>query len=241
MKKFYKIQRILEGLSLIGIGDLIIYYYINNKLIFFVYPFYNKLILISAIFVVFIGCFKIIKKEEISCHHNNLTKNLSILLLFCIAIYGFYNEPKPLSSSTALTRGISTEIDVSSNSLTSLSFLPRPEDRKLIDWVRALNMDPEPSKYIGQKVKLNGFIIIDETISSDHFYIAKFMISCCAADARPLAMLVKYDSSKLQIGNDMWIELEGTFIEEDINGQRTAVINANNIKEIPIPENPYEY
>ena len=68
-------------------------------------------------------------------------------------------------------------------------------------------------------------------LSSDYFYIGKYGVSCCTADAGFVGFIVEKDDIKIK--NDAWYEIEGVFESgEDLAGYKIMVIKITNIKEI---------
>lgn len=61
-----------------------------------------------------------------------------------------------------------------------------PEDRSIVDWTRTLSVYPEPEAYAGQPVDVKGFVVHPPKLDEDLIIVARFMITCCAADAYPV-------------------------------------------------------
>jgi hypothetical protein len=49
----------------------------------------------------------------------------------------------------------------------------------------------DPAAFIGQEARLIGFVYRDDRFNGDEFMISRFVISCCAADAAPLGLVVR--------------------------------------------------
>ena len=117
----------------------------------------------------------------------------------------------------------------------------RPEERSLIDWVRTLNVYPEPDAYKGQPASVEGFVIQTPGLPTGYFTLARFVITCCAADAYPVGLPVKLGDGQTPHNPDTWLHVDGQMTTETLNGQRQLVILAKSLKEIPEPKNPYDY
>ncbi|GEM_PF-113493 len=187
----------------------------------------------------------------------------STALLLTTAIMGFLITPKPFTSQTALSRGITDSLSMTRSQPVEFRSAKRPEARSLIDWVRTLNAYPEPDAYTGQKVKVQGFVIHSQELPEQYLLLSRFVITCCAADAYPVGLPVKlyggsisvksYDSESESIYTDAspllrtafkpdtWLEVEGQAITENLGGKRQLTIQASSIKLIPEPKNPYDY
>lgn len=118
------------------------------------------------------------------------------------------------------------------------AFRPKidPRQRTLLDWVRTLDVYPDPYTYEGQPVRVQGFVVPDE--QPDHFVIARFLVSCCAADAYPVGLPVRWFRSE-ELAPDSWLRLEGRMAVEQRDGQPQLVILAEQVEPMPVPANPY--
>jgi uncharacterized membrane protein YcgQ (UPF0703/DUF1980 family) len=118
----------------------------------------------------------------------------------------------------------------------------RPEERSLVGWIRTLNVYPEPDAYAGQTAKVDGFVIHSPDLPDSHFVLARFIITCCAADAYPVGLPVKLpEGDRTAYPPDTWLSIEGQMTTETLNDERRLVIAAQTLTEIPEPANPYDY
>ena len=154
---------------------------------------------------------------------------------------GLAIEPQVFSSQTALDRGITDFVSLTRSQPQSFRSNSRPEDRSIIDWVRTLNVYPEPDAYSGQKVKVQGFVIHPPNYSEEYIIISRFILTCCAADAYPVGLPVKLSQNRSAYPPDTWLEIEGQMITTDLGNKRQLTIEAQTITNIPKPKNPYDY
>jgi len=71
--------------------------------------------------------------------------------------------------------------------------------------------------------------------------IARFIITCCAADVYPVGLPVKLIQNRSTYPPDTWIEIEGEMLTEKIEGKRQLTIQEKKITRIEQPVNPYDY
>lgn len=232
------IINITERLVPLGFCILIVFYYFTNKLIFFVNPIYETLILSAALFLI-LTVF-VTQDKHAHKHNSTLIEHLQIFILAGIIIFAFAYTPKPLSSSLAISRGLSQNLS-GFQATAPLQFSKNPEDRTLVEWIQILNINPEPDNYIGKKVHFNGFVINDNELNDNQFYIGRFIIACCSADARTIVLPVQYDNESITLPNDTWIDMKGVIIENNKNEERSIAIQMQSYEEIPVPDNPYAY
>jgi uncharacterized repeat protein (TIGR03943 family) len=99
-----------------------------------------------------------------------------------------------------------------------------------------------PNFYKGRRVIVTGMILRDEQLKP-HFggrdtAVYRFLINCCAADALPLAIAL--DSVQAEpFTNDQWVQVDGIFDLQKINGKPVPVISKPQIKAVETPAVPY--
>lgn len=174
-------------------------------------------------------------------HAPLLPLRLASGLLLGAALMGLILEPQPFTSQKAVQRGITDAVTATRASPQAFRTVSDPADRTLIDWVRTLNVYPEPDAYAGDEVEVEGFVTRPESYPEDYFLISRFVITCCAADAYPVGLPVRSASNLPTYAEDTWLRVSGEMAVEDFEGDRQLVIQATELEEIPQPENPYEY
>jgi uncharacterized repeat protein (TIGR03943 family) len=90
-------------------------------------------------------------------------------------------------------------------------------------------------------VKVQGFAVHPPDLPPEYLMISRFVITCCAADAYPVGLPVKLKENRATYPADSWFEVEGRMITENFKGKRQLTIEANSLKKIPKPANPYYY
>jgi len=78
-------------------------------------------------------------------------------------------------------------------------------------------------------------------LPDQYLLITRFVIAHCALDAYPVALPVRLTQSRKAYPPDTWFEIEGQMITADLEGKRQLTIQAQSLKPIPEPKNPYEY
>jgi uncharacterized repeat protein (TIGR03943 family) len=165
----------------------------------------------------------------------------SSTLLIVTAILGLVITPKVFASQTAIQRGVTDSVSLTRAQPQSFRSVSNPAERSLIEWVRTLNVYPEPDAYTDQAVKVQGFAVHPTDLPPQYLMITRFVITCCAADAYPVGLPVKLKENRTAYPADSWFEVEGKMITETFKGKRQLTIEANSLKKIPKPNNPYFY
>lgn len=234
--------RILNYLIIIFVGRFLIDLFLSGELSYLIHPRYTYFTLFAAIIAVIVGFIGIIfnfnvvtKTQRVK---GEIFRNLIKLLLVGILIYLPNFQINPLSSATFSQRSLDLNtLNVDDLQTSELSnFVKNTENITLGEWVKATNLNPDLQDYAGKKVKVSGFVYKTVHADDDLFMVSRFVVTCCAVDARPVGILV--DSAQ-QFEQDKWVEVKGEFEIREIDGEDHLVIKASGIKEIEIPDQPY--
>lgn len=239
----------LEALAIAAWGSLMLKYWLTGKLNLLIHPDYFWLAITGGVGFLIVGSLKIWqlwrqRRQNIvpSLQHITLfPPGFSSALLLGTAILGLMYTPRAFTSQTALQRGVTDFLGATRSQPQAFHSSVTPEQRSLLDWVRTLNVYPEPDRYTGQKVKVQGFVIHSNELPPEYLLLSRFVITCCAADAYPVGLPVKLEGESQVYQPDTWLEVEGQMITENIAGKRQLTIQAKSLKNIPQPDNPYEY
>ncbi len=228
-------------------GILLLKYAIDGTLYILVHPSYYLLVTVTGGCLLLIGIFqswrlirgKIGSPQEL--HSSLLPQGVTTMLLLGTAIVGLIITPKLFTSHAAIQRGVSSEaVTVTRSQTQAFSTNVNPESKTLVDWVRTLNNYPEPDAYLGQKANINGFVFYPTGLPANYLMLSRFVITCCAADAYPVAIPVKFTGIRQNYPQDSWFQVKGKAIVETFNGSRQLVIDASEIQPIVTPKNPYQ-
>ena len=242
----------LDSLAIAAWGFAILKFWLTNELFLLVHPNYTALTVAAGISLLIISALKgfFTWKSSRSSrpiltdlpHLTLFPPGVSSVLLLIVAIAGLLITPRPFASQTAIDRGVNDSITLTRVKPQTFRASARTEDKSLIDWVRTLQVYPEPDAYTGQKAKLQGFVVATPEIPEQYFLLTRFVITCCAADVYPVRLPVKLmTGTRSDYKADSWLEVEGQMITGTLAGKRQLVVQANSLKLIPEPKNPYDY
>jgi uncharacterized repeat protein (TIGR03943 family) len=110
---------------------------------------------------------------------------------------------------------------------------PSPHTLKLIDFTTRVLWDAGRT-VTGQDVQLTGFVLKQRP---DGFVLARLVITCCAADARPVEVYIRTDQHPPQ---DEWVTVTGTYAGNDPAGPTFPLLAATAIVPVAQPKNPYD-
>ena len=169
-------------------------------------------------------------------HHIKFASCLSVLILLA----GYLLPPKPLSPSSVTQRENSI-----ATSQTNYCNIPKPKEGEtnvsINRWRSAFNSCQKLSYFDNTSITITGFVSsgILQNYGYDYFELARYVISCCAADSIPMKILVeKTPANSYRDGT--WLTVKGKLMQKIINGKAEYVITEATATAIPQPEDPYE-
>ncbi len=240
----------LDVLAITAWGFLLLKYWLTQQLYLLIHPNYFALVVLGGVGLIIIGIAKGLQLLRRGSavqnvqHMNLIPPRFGSILLIAVAILGFAIAPQVFASDKAIQRGV-TDLSAGNSRLQPQSFQAsvRPEERTLVDWTRTLSVYPEPDAYTGQKVKVTGFVIYPPELSDRYIFLARFVLTCCAADAYPVGLPVKLKDgiTREEFKKDSWLEIEGEMATEVLSEKRQLTIISNSVKKVSQPKNPYSY
>jgi uncharacterized repeat protein (TIGR03943 family) len=159
------------------------------------------------------------------------------------------------TTSTVRNRGIVGELQKlpsakpAMGSVTSIPGTPATSSTampvQIIDLLYALQMPSYREEFEGKQIELTGQYVPLTTgnAKGDRFQLIRLFMTCCAADAKPVGVTVRYPANEAGLGiPEMgWVKVTGrpTFPME--GGRHTAVIEASKVEPCEAPSEPFVY
>jgi uncharacterized repeat protein (TIGR03943 family) len=158
--------------------------------------------------------------------------------LLVLPVFATFLIAPPALGSYAASRGGTAAVD---KPTAEFAPLPRtnPAEISVVEYfTRAVWDKGETMK--GRDIKLTGFI----TPRADGgVYLTRIMLSCCAADGRPVKVGLSGDAAT-GLKPDVWVEVVGRYdpeTEKDkANDQSIPYLEVGSVKQVPAPKRPYE-
>jgi putative membrane protein len=94
--------------------------------------------------------------------------------------------------------------------------------------------------FVGKEVELTGFVYREPDFVKEKAVIARFVISCCVADASVYGMLASGKQLN-SIVNDEWVKVTGIIKRTNYKGSVLPCIEIKGINKIKQPNEPYIY
>jgi uncharacterized repeat protein (TIGR03943 family) len=91
-------------------------------------------------------------------------------------------------------------------------------------------------------VQLTGFIADGP---AGEQYLARMVLSCCAADARPIKLALTGEGPEPgELSADTWIEVVGRYTDrtasDPVNGEAIPYLEVESWQQVPAPKQQYE-
>lgn len=247
MKRTFPWPTFWDTLALLFWGLMLLRYWWSGRLSVLLHPDYHWLAIGAGWLLVFMAVWRGVALFQSRITYNPaghialMPRQWSLMVLLAIAIFGLIYVPRPFASEAALARGIADPVGLTRSQPRRFARNTPPAERTIIDWIRTLNVYPEPDAYTGQPVEVTGFVIHPPQWDDNYLMVARFVLTCCAADAYPVGLPVKLAGDRGEFAPDSWISVQGEALTETLDGQRRLVIVPEEVLAVPEPKNPYEF
>lgn len=119
-------------------------------------------------------------------------------------------------------------------------FVKDPTERNVLDWLRVFATSPVAADFDGEQANFVGFVYHEPDFPPDVIMVARFIVSCCVADAAPIALPVRWEGSeKPEIGE--WVEVSGTFYSGIFRDSAMPILHLDDYAFVDTPAHPYLY
>lgn len=157
---------------------------------------------------------------------------LLCLVVLMPAMLGLIFAPRSLDSFAAGRRGISGRAPVALGKM-------EPIRSREISLLRLANgLEQEPQNVLGRDFAFVGFVGHDKKLGEKSFYLIRFVVSCCAADATPLGFEVEYPGAG-ELKDNRWVKVEGHVIKKAGSSDWPYIIKASKVQPAKKPYDPY--
>ncbi|TVQ14932.1 MAG: TIGR03943 family protein [Leptolyngbya sp. DLM2.Bin27] len=245
-------QALIDAVMLLLWGGMLLRFTVTGQLYLLLHPDFMWLAHLAMVLLLAMGAARVVqiwvgyrqakgpapRSQE---HIALLPRQLSVGLLIVVAALGLIYTPRPFASEAAFQRGITDVLGQTRSRPQRFSLGGDSEDRTIVDWIRTLNVYPEPEAYAGQVARVSGFVAHIPGWPDEYFMISRFVLTCCAADAYPVGLPVELPPGTARPAPDTWLEVEGTVQTTTLDGKRQLTIGSATLTEIPEPRTPYEY
>ena len=112
------------------------------------------------------------------------------------------------------------------------------EEKNFATWLQELYSFP--GDYEGKKIEVTGFVFKDKDFEENEFVTARFIMSCCTADAQVVGLMSRF-SGAAEYKKDTWLKVRGKVTKIEYKGEVMPCIEVESVVSVPKPKNEYIY
>jgi uncharacterized repeat protein (TIGR03943 family) len=174
-------------------------------------------------------------------HHHALTWSAAALLLLPMVL-GVLVSPRPLGAAALASREVQVgEVRSTMPAAVRAAAAKASSEKNVLDWSQTFAATPgAATQFAGEPASVTGFVFRDERFAYDQFYVTRFLVSCCVADAAAAGLVVRWpDAAALPL--DQWVQVEGVLEAGVFAGSPYPVLVAQTVTPVEVPNQPYLY
>ncbi len=166
----------------------------------------------------------------------------SIVIVLATAVAMLVLPPAVLTTSTVEQRDINGSVGAASQDETIELAGGDYSSFTVKDWAGLLRQGVDERFLAGTTPTIVGFVTPDTDDPENVFYVARFVITCCAVDAQPIGVPVYSPGWQNDYASDDWVEVTGSFVANpSVTSLQAMVLTPATINAIDRPNQPYVY
>jgi putative membrane protein len=147
--------------------------------------------------------------------------------------------PATLTSATADQRSVNSGTVVGAG---AAAVGGDTADFGIKEWATALRQSTDLQALAGSPAALTGFISADPDDPENVFFVTRFFVTCCAADAQPVGVGVYQPGWRQSLKLDDWVEVTGSFdLNPSVKSRQPMVLVPQQVTAVDEPSDPYVY
>lgn len=111
-------------------------------------------------------------------------------------------------------------------------------EKNYVEWIQELYNNTDA--YEGKKVQISGFVFREKDFNENVFVTARYMMSCCTADAQITGLYSLYPKA-YELKQDTWLKVSGKIKQAEYKGQLIPSVEVGEMERIDKPKNEYIY
>lgn len=252
MKNRPKLQTAIKALLLVGMGLFLYSRLSNGTLFFYINERFAGLTLLAVIGLLLVGISYQFGDDEGHGHshhghehgyddhdHDHNLTWIGVAIMLAPILMGVLVTPRPLGAAAMANREVGFESRSAMPAAVAAAAEKSSTERNILDWLYAFQRDGEDA-FDGETVDVTGFVFKGEDFGTDEFSLTRYIVSCCAADASYVSMVVRGDGAE-PLESDEWVRVQGQLEMSTFNGEPRIVVVPTSIESVPIPQQPYLY
>jgi len=225
---------------MLGWGVFVVYLYLEGRMVYFLRPAYGYLAVAGGVLLLAIFAYGWFLRWR-SLRHEAASERapprppsvwhyVRSLAFLAPLVVGFSLPERGLNALAALQRGAGDPAMLAK--LAAQQQLAEAREERGYGWTTVLGVAQRLKSPKAQKVGALGFVVRDKETAADRFLLVRFLITCCAADASPLAVPVRWLEAHT-LENNQWVKVFGRTDPE------AGILAADKVEPTREPDNPY--
>ncbi len=225
---------VAEVLILGGTAMLFLMKWLRGNLDFYIHPRYTILVVAGAVLLLLMAG---VRLRGVFTEDRNTTRLSGLHLLLAMPLlFGVLVPSRPLGADTLAGRGLDLTARTGFTAQQASNLPSDVAEWNLFHWNMAISTMGNALN--GEPITAEGFVYHDATMGSDQFYVARFVITCCAADGTATGLMVDWPAGS-SLPLDSWVRVRGTLILDDSDEILYPHIAADSVEPIEQPRVPY--
>jgi putative membrane protein len=223
----------------VALGGMLMRKVANGTMVYYIKADLIWIVLLAALALVLMGGAYLIRWAVVRPAAPGWRANLVEVSLLVPLLAGLLLPARPLASFALEQRGLNTYAAPAADERL-LALQSDTTTWTLLDWWLAVRREADPSRLGGKPVAVTGFVGGGQGLGPDEFNVARFVVTCCAADGAAVGLTVR--ATTPPPAPDTWVRVEGVLEVDARAGQAPrAVVVAASVAVIESPANPYLY
>lgn len=232
---------IVQSIILAGLTAYLIFLLVSNRVLLYINVRFVPLVYLAVgllILMLASGAVQMMRAVHNSADLPAGPAKMELVLLSFPLVLGVFIPANPLASAAIEARGLNFS-DPQSISLGVNQTVTAPQDeRTILDWYTMLADSTNELSPVENQASVIGFVYHDDRLAENQFFLNRFVVTCCAADAFPLGIIVEWpDRSSLP--TDSWVHVTGEISRSTFEGSSIPLIIAASVETVNQPDQPY--
>jgi len=224
---------------------------VTNQLILYIHPRYIIFTVIMATLGLALVIGSFITRHE---HEDDNKKPrrfgtvLSVaatVLTLGLAVGLIVVPPATLTTATADQRVVNSgSLQTGGTSVAAAAAVPTGASARftVADWASLLRQTSNETFYRNKAADVVGFVSVDKDDPDNVFYLTRFVITCCAVDAQPVAVPVYLPNWKKGLATGGWVRVIGSFdTDPSTSSKQPITLISTAATKTEQPSDPYLY
>ncbi|MFB2581719.1 TIGR03943 family protein [Herbiconiux sp. P15] len=167
---------------------------------------------------------------------------MTVLIIAGTAVALLVVPPQTLTTATVDQRDLNNSVAVADADETAQLVASDTTGFTVKDWASLLRQGAGEEYFADKSADVTGFVTPDPADPENVFYIARFVVTCCAVDAQPVGVPVYLPGWEETYAVDSWVTASGGFgPNPSTTSAQTIVLEPAEIAPTEQPAEPYVY